>query len=1059
MPDLFPPLDCSISVTEILDFHLLHGNRGAAFSFGDADGNITDISRLEFVRAAHRVAHILRPRREGPEGQVVAIVAVSDVLIYQTILAGCMVAGIVPFAISHRNSAAGVVHLFRNTGAHQILTTQASLSSLLDAVSDQVSSLPEPYHLSIVEFPLLGQIYPHLGHECQADMFTPYPRPSSQPGLDDILLYVHSSGSTGFPKCIPSTHRTVIHISTQDALVSSARLAPRFAVGALPPFHALGIACSFLFGIITGGTACVYPPASTPTSYRPPPAPSAALAITHARNARADGIMAVPALILEWAADDEVVAYLSSLNLLAFSGGPLTQLVGDELVRQGVNVAPMYGSSEVGLVNCIKAEPGPAGWAWLEFGKRVDVRWADQGDGTLECQYITSDIHQLSIENLPDVKGYATSDLFERHPDYPDLYKIVGRLDDVLIMANGEKTVPGPMEDIMLTSTHPRIHGAVMFGRQRNQIGVLVEPAMSVEDVEEFRNAFWPAVEAANAIAPNFARVYKEMILITRPDKPMVRVPKGTVGRKATITLYEEEIEALYQSVDISHTVDPPSSWSQPGVEEWLGTHVASIIGQGEDIHIRPTHDLFEQGFNSLNATFLRHRIVGALAGRNLEVPQNIVYAHPSIVELARAVIKLAVGRGDGEEVHDPVAAIEAMIARYSSGLDAPLSRSLPPQLDSDEDDAVVLLTGSTGGLGSHILELLLRSSGVRRVYAFNRPGQGAAVNRQRNAFADRGLEAGLLDSNKLVFLEGDTARDDLGLNTEALNELRSKLTAIIHNAWVLDFNKTLSSFEAHVRGTRNLIDLARSCTSHDTKPRFLFTSSISSAGGGDPTRGGPVPEEILMDASVAVGSGYGESKYVAERILAASGLPSTSFRIGQISGSATSGAWATSDWVPALVKSSIALGSLPSDSNSSIAWIPPETVARTIVDVALMAESPPPVLNVLHPWPVLWDTIMEALGRELGLPLAPIAEWVARLRERTTGATGQDLESIPALKLLGFFTAAVLSGRMNTPFETNKVLEVSESMRALSKQPLGKEDVMRWVAYWGRKGFITGYA
>lgn len=72
----------------------------------------------------------------------------------------------------------------------------------------------------------------------------------------------------------------------------------------------------------------------------------------------------------------------------------------------------------------------------------------------------------------------------------------VGRLDDVLIMANGEKTVPGPMEDIMMSS--PFIKGAVMFGRERNQVGVLIEPSphhgVDTEDdqqVAEFRNLIW----------------------------------------------------------------------------------------------------------------------------------------------------------------------------------------------------------------------------------------------------------------------------------------------------------------------------------------------------------------------------------------------------------------------------------------------------------------------------------------------------------------------------------------------------------------------------------------
>jgi thioester reductase-like protein len=44
----------------------------------------------------------------------------------------------------------------------------------------------------------------------------------------------------------------------------------------------------------------------------------------------------------------------------------------------------------------------------------------------------------------------------------------------------------------------------------------------------------------------------------------------------------------------------------------------------------------------------------------------------------------------------------------------------------------------------------------------------------------------------------------------------------------------------------------------------------------------------------------------------AKAGLQTTSFRIGQISGGHANGAWATTDWVPIMVKSSIALGCLP---------------------------------------------------------------------------------------------------------------------------------------------------
>jgi thioester reductase-like protein len=42
-------------------------------------------------------------------------------------------------------------------------------------------------------------------------------------------------------------------------------------------------------------------------------------------------------------------------------------------------------------------------------------------------------------------------------------------------------------------------------------------------------------------------------------------------------------------------------------------------------------------------------------------------------------------------------------------------------------------------------------------------------------------------------------------------------------------------------------------------------------------------------------------------------GINTTSFRIGQITGNADNGAWALTDWVPIMIKSSITMGHLPS--------------------------------------------------------------------------------------------------------------------------------------------------
>ena len=111
---------------------------------------------------------------------------------------------------------------------------------------------------------------------------------------------------------------------------------------------------------------------------------------------------------------------------------------------------------------------------------------------------------------------------------------------------------------------------------------------------------------------------------------------------------------------------------------------------------------------------------------------------------------------------------METMIAQYSKPWQT-VNRNAEPGM-------VVLLTGSTGNIGSHILEALLRDSRILRIYAFNRPSprqpEVSLLDRHRERFEDKGFDKALLASEKLVFLEGDASQDDLGVSPLVLNEV-----------------------------------------------------------------------------------------------------------------------------------------------------------------------------------------------------------------------------------------------------------------------------------------------
>jgi hypothetical protein len=77
----------------------------------------------------------------------------------------------------------------------------------------------------------------------------------------------------------------------------------------------MGMMTQLLAPILCGGTACIYPPASTATEYIIPVSPTPENAIENAKRANATGIMAVPALILEWQSPEDI-AYLKTLKIL-----------------------------------------------------------------------------------------------------------------------------------------------------------------------------------------------------------------------------------------------------------------------------------------------------------------------------------------------------------------------------------------------------------------------------------------------------------------------------------------------------------------------------------------------------------------------------------------------------------------------------------------------------------------------------------------------------------------------------------------------------------------------
>ena len=98
--------------------------------------------------------------------------------------------------------------MLERTNTHRILVNPA-VSTLIQEV--QEACFAKGHHLKLIELPGLLDAFPQFQTDAHNDALkvNPYPPPHKEPGDDDPSFYLHSSGSTGFPKPICHTHRVI----------------------------------------------------------------------------------------------------------------------------------------------------------------------------------------------------------------------------------------------------------------------------------------------------------------------------------------------------------------------------------------------------------------------------------------------------------------------------------------------------------------------------------------------------------------------------------------------------------------------------------------------------------------------------------------------------------------------------------------------------------------------------------------------------------------------------------------------------------------------------------
>ncbi|KAI1088771.1 hypothetical protein F5B19DRAFT_470188, partial [Rostrohypoxylon terebratum] len=309
---------------------------------------------------------------------------------------------------------------------------------------------------------------------------------------------------------------------------------------------------------------------------------------------------------------------------------------------------------------------------------------------------------------------------------------------------------------------------------------------------------------------------------------------------------------------------------------------------------------------------------------------QRVILALASGSSTSEGLMSLVIPQPATSHGGDAVVAREQEAEKYVTQYSADFATFMD-ELCGDTDDveqekengAVVIITGATGSLGSHLVACFAEDPSVSTVVCLNRRSNSgtSASHRQRKALESRGITLSSDAWAKLHILEADTTQPQLGLPSSEYARLVACGTHVLHNAWPMSAHRPLRAFESQFQALRELLRLAANISTHSKKMReagkkvcFQLVSSIGVVGL-HPTR--LVPEErVRMESVLPVG--YCEAKWTCERLLDEtlhrypSRFRTMAIRPGQIAGSTKTGVWNTSEHFAFLVRSAEALRAFP---------------------------------------------------------------------------------------------------------------------------------------------------
>jgi len=316
-----------------------------------------------------------------------------------------------------------------------------------------------------------------------------------------------------------------------------------------------------------------------------------------------------------------------------------------------------------------------------------------------------------------------------------------------------------------------------------------------------------------------------------------------------------------------------------------------------------------------------------------------------------------------------------------------------------------VLLTGAAGFVGGHLLAELLRQTDAGVVCLVRAASLAAGEERLRRSLAQQGLWDAAAAS-RIEVLPGDLSQPLLGLPRQTFDALGARLDAIYHaGAWVHGLQPYATLKATNVGGAQEIVRLA---FRGRTKP-LHFISSVDVFFAPEYARLGVLLEDDALDHPQGRATGYAQSKWVADKLVAAArqrGLPASTYRVGRVSWHSGSGCWSASDPLRLALDTCLLIGSAP-DLDLGFLLSPVDFIAAAVVALSQRPQCWGRCFHLVNPREVRLRQLVE-WTRSLGYPLeiVPYLSWLRSAKHGASAAALPYLEGLPTTADGGIATA-----------------------------------------------------